>query len=185
MTTLYIEGLLNQIKTLNSAIAQPAEEAPPTNSIPAKAIHNSTFELKKLQYKTAEMEKQRQLKQPVQTKFKQESVMCSSDEINTMIDSEYLSSYNQTWGKLTTVYKLNRVNNYINNILKPKYSLSDEEIDMVKQLLHSAIKSKSLSTTHVNYDKLTGSILNIPKLIYNADEKVFILNIIPKVGAKH
>ena len=131
------------------------------------------------------MEKQRQLKQPVQNKFKQESVMCSSDEINTMIDSEYLSSYNQTWGKLTTIYKINMVNNYINNILKPKYLLSDAEIDTVKQLLHMAIKSKSLSTTHVNYDKLTATILNIPKLIYNEDEKVFILNIIPKMDEKH
>ena len=102
--------------------------------------------------------------------------MTNDNKISNFLTDESNANKSETWTKLDKTQKILRLNNYVENILKSKYNLSNEEVNNTKIYLQKAIERKNLSKAkEVVYNKDNSSITNIPFLIFNEINRIFIL----------
>ena len=101
----------------------------------------------------------------------------SNDEkITTFLESESHANKQESWIKLDKTQKLIRLNNYVDNILKEKYDLSENEINNTKKYLQKCIKKKNLQKTkEITYNKQKNFIENIPYFQFIEASRTFIL----------
>lgn len=102
--------------------------------------------------------------------------IANDNKINSFLVDESNANKAETWTKLNKTQKLLRLNNYVENVLKSKYELSDDEVNNAKNYLQKTIERKNLSKAkEVVYNKEENFIINIPFLIFNEDSRNFIL----------
>lgn len=101
----------------------------------------------------------------------------SNDEkISTFLESESHANKQESWTKLDKTQKLMRLNNYVDNILREKYNLSENEVINTKKYLQKCIERKNLQKTkEITYNKQENFIENIPYLQFIETSRTFIL----------
>ena len=101
----------------------------------------------------------------------------SNDEkITTFLESESFANKQESWTKLDKTQKIQRLNNFVDNILKEKYSLNENECITTKKYLQKCIDRKNLQKTkEIIYNKQNNFIENIPYLQFIESTRCFIL----------
>lgn len=101
----------------------------------------------------------------------------SNDEkISTFLESESHANKQESWTKLDKTQKLMRLNNYVDNILREKHNLSENEMTNAKKYLQKCIERKNLQKTkEITYNKQENFIENIPYLQFIEASRTFIL----------
>ena len=98
--------------------------------------------------------------------------------MNNLLDNEINNIFNRPWNKLEKGLRINRVNIYIDDVLKEKHTMGVVEIVKLKKLLTSALSKGILSkNTEVNYDKEMGKIKDIRILQCDEEKRQFTLKI--------
>ena len=101
----------------------------------------------------------------------------SDESMRKLLNKEKKDSFKKPWNKLDNGMKLNRLKNYIQNE-KLKNELNDDETQCLSKLLHGAYKNSKLNKNNdVIYNIETCEIESIKELIYNSDDKQYILKI--------
>ena len=101
----------------------------------------------------------------------------SDESMRKLLNKEKKDSFKKAWNKLDNGMKLNRLKNYIENE-KMKNELNEGETQCLSKLLHDAYKNSKLNKNNdVIYNIETCEIESIRDLIYNSDEKQYILKI--------
>ena len=96
--------------------------------------------------------------------------------IDSYLNKELAANKLQTWTKLDKTQKIFKLNTYVDDILKKKYNLKNENIINGKLFLSLSLDRKSLNKTKdVIYDKDTKSITNIPNLIFIEETRTFVI----------
>ena len=100
----------------------------------------------------------------------------NNEKITTFLESESYANKQESWTKLDKTQKIIRLNNYVNNILREKYNLSENEISNTKKYLQKCIERKNLQKTkEITYNKQDNFIENIPYLQFIETSRTFIL----------
>lgn len=116
--------------------------------------------------------------------IKYKSVLLSSSEdhssdingIERILETESNLSKQEPWNKLDKTIKIQKINVFVNNVLKDKFSLKDNElIDIKSFLINSLDRVKLQRAKDVEYIKETGVISNIPNLSFNQKTRKFTL----------
>ena len=83
----------------------------------------------------------------------------------------------QSWNKITKTDKINKIKNFINNVLKDKYELTEEEIVYTNIFILKLLDRKRLTKNNeITYSVEKGEIENINILLFNKDNRKFTLN---------
>jgi len=95
--------------------------------------------------------------------------------IDKFLESEYKASKTEPWSKLNKTIKIVKINSYIETLVDEN-NLSGEEISELKEYMLNCLDKKKLQhVKDVVYDKTTGSIKNIPCLVFNKTSRKFTL----------
>ena len=94
------------------------------------------------------------------------------DEIDNLnrLEAEKEQNKNETWNKLDNSSKLNKLYTYAE-----VYCLENNSSELKEYFLESIEKNKLKKVKDVEYDKVNGVILSIPRLIYNSTHKKFTI----------
>ena len=96
-------------------------------------------------------------------------------KISSYLECESSANKKETWSKLDKTQKIKHLYNYT-EILKEKDELSEEEMEVVKKYLVRCLDRKCLmKTKEVLYDKDNNKIVSIPYLIFNQEDRNYIL----------
>jgi len=95
-------------------------------------------------------------------------------EIDTLLNTEMTTHKQEQWTKLDKTDKMKRIDYYIQNSLKEKLKLSDEEAENIRKYLMSCIDCKRLKNCDIVYDRIKGEITNIPNLVPNKQRRFTI-----------
>ena len=139
-------------------------------------------ELKNIKYKTMLMNHGSPIKE---TK--------SSNELSALdkfLENEQISNGNEPWCKLNKTIKLTKILDF-SIVYSKEHEFTDQESDNLFRFLKDSIENKRLSRAKdVVYDKIAGTIKNIPSLTYvkttkhftlkNVDKRVSTLKSLPK-----
>jgi len=99
----------------------------------------------------------------------------NNQKISDFLEDESSANKKETWSKLDKTQKVMRLNEYT-NILKDKYNLNDNEYENIKKYLIRCLDRKCLmKSKEVIYDKEKNIITSIPFLIFNEENRNFIL----------
>ena len=98
-----------------------------------------------------------------------------NDKISVFLENESSANKQESWCRLDKTQKIERLNIYAES-LKEKYVLSTLEIENLKKYFIKCLDRKNLSKSkEITYDKQNNRITNIPFLIFNEDNRTFIL----------
>tara|TARA_Y100000768_G_scaffold360949_1_gene318592 strand:+ start:3296 stop:3853 length:558 start_codon:yes stop_codon:yes gene_type:complete len=101
----------------------------------------------------------------------------SEGDIQQILNKERKEVYKQSWNKLDTGMKINRIKVYIEKETKEN-NLSTKEKDKLKDLLMHACNSNRLNrNTEVSYDKEDGVIITIKSLKFNKEKREYTLDV--------
>jgi hypothetical protein len=107
----------------------------------------------------------------------------SSNDLSNLekfLENEKNNNKIEPWSKLDKTMKTKKLIQYVNKY-KSENELSDDEEKLLVIFLKDCVdKKKLIRVKDVIYDKETGSIKNIPALIYNKQKKHFTLKNIDK-----
>tara|TARA_B100001175_G_scaffold172970_1_gene146763 strand:+ start:3575 stop:4114 length:540 start_codon:yes stop_codon:yes gene_type:complete len=99
----------------------------------------------------------------------------NSFKISNYLDDESIANKKESWSKLDKTQKIKHLYNYT-EILKENDELSEEEVEDLKKYLVRCLDRKCLmKTKEVLYDKDNNKILSIPYLIFNQEDRNYIL----------
>lgn len=97
------------------------------------------------------------------------------DLIFQMVDKEKTTIYQKPWNKLEKQYKLIKLNEYC-DILQEKYTLTSNELQMLKKYIHSQLNRNNLNKkTIIIYDTDECCIKKINNFIFNESTRTFSL----------
>ena len=83
----------------------------------------------------------------------------------------------QSWNKITKTDKIKKIKNFINNNLKDKYNLTEEELVYTNLFILKLLDRKRLTKNNeITYSVENGEIENINILLFNRDNRKFTLN---------
>lgn len=75
---------------------------------------------------------------------------------------------NKSWNRISKISKIHKIYDYVDNVLKQKEDLTDDEVKELKTYLRNSIDRKNLlKSKELEYDKEKAVIINIPSLIIN------------------
>lgn len=93
--------------------------------------------------------------------------------IDMFLEKESNLNKHEPWNKLDKTDKIKQLNEYV-NVNAIKFSLNDLEIEEVKRYLIDSLDKKKLQhVKDVQYDNLSGKIINIPSLHFNTTSRKF------------
>ena len=99
------------------------------------------------------------------------------DKLNNFLEKDIQANRKGVWSKLTKTEKLKKINKYIEEDLKDKHSLTNEEIAHTKRFVVMLMERKKLSKNNdVDYDKDTGVIKSIDTILFNSSSRKFVIN---------
>tara|TARA_B100000902_G_scaffold399155_1_gene468674 strand:- start:70 stop:738 length:669 start_codon:yes stop_codon:yes gene_type:complete len=100
----------------------------------------------------------------------------NDQKISSFLENESYANKQESWTKLNKTQKFLRLNNFVDNILREKYNLSESECKTCKVYLQKCIDRKNLQKTkEVTYNKQDNFIENIPYLQFVETSRSFIL----------
>lgn len=154
---------------LNNKLTINSEKVLEDSKILKNKKTDSCQELKNIAYKT--------MLQNGNNNFIKESKNVSNNEkISNFLENESHANKNEIWSKLDKTQKIMKLNNYVDNILKIKYNLSEANCNNAKIYLQKCIERKNLQKTKdIIYNKEKNIIENIPYLHYIESNNSFIL----------
>ena len=98
-------------------------------------------------------------------------------KLDNFLFNEKKKNERQTWNKMTKTDKIKKIKYFINNTLKTKYNLNEEEISTTNFFILKLLDRKRLSKNNeIIYNIETGEIENINILFFNNDTRKFTLN---------
>ena len=131
-----------------------------------KSDKNDCQELKNIAYKTMLLNG---------TDILPDYKLKNNSNIDKFLESESNENKLESWSKLNRTQKINRLEKYV-DILKQKYDLQDKEEESTKIYLVKCLDRKCLTKSkEVTYDKEHNIITNIPYLIFNECDRIFLL----------
>lgn len=97
--------------------------------------------------------------------------------LNNFLEKDITKNKNEVWSKLTKTEKIKKINKYIDEIMREKYDLSDEEVVQGKRFILMLLERKRLSKNNdLEYDKEKGLINNIDFIMFNKTNRKFLVN---------
>ena len=100
----------------------------------------------------------------------------SLPNIESVLNMESAKYKKEPWCRLDKTTKINKINIYVNTILKKKHSLTDNEVkNVVSYLTNCLDKVKLQKVREVDYKKDQGLITNIPALFFEKTTRKFTL----------
>lgn len=100
--------------------------------------------------------------------------------LDKFLEDEKNNSKNEPWSKLNKTIKTQKILSYVENY-KTEKKLSEEEEKLLITFLRDCLDKKKLTRVKdVVYDKVTGTIKEIPALHYNKSNKHFTLKNLDK-----
>jgi len=107
----------------------------------------------------------------------------SSNDISNLdkfLENEKINNNNEPWCKLNKTNKTKKLIEFV-QLYKISKNLDNEESELLIHFLKESIDRKKLQRVKdVIYDKNTGTIINIPALVYTKSNKHFTLKNIDK-----
>ena len=95
--------------------------------------------------------------------------------INTFLEKESINNKTETWNKLDKTGKIRLLNIYVDDITN-LHNLTPADVTALKHYLIDSLDKKKLQhVKDVQCDKVTGKILAIPTLQFNAATRKFTL----------
>ena len=95
--------------------------------------------------------------------------------INTFLEKESINNKTESWNKLDKTGKIRLLNTYVDDITA-LHNLSPADVTAVKHYLVDSLDKKKLQhVKDVQCDKVTGKIIAIPTLHFNALTRKFTL----------
>ena len=96
-------------------------------------------------------------------------------KIANFLENESIANRKETWAKLDKTQKMKHIINYT-AILKERDNLSNTEIESLKKYLTRCLDRKCLiKSKEVIYDKEKNLITNIPFLVFNKEQRTYLL----------
>ena len=96
--------------------------------------------------------------------------------INSFLEKESINNKTESWNKLDKTEKIRLLTNYVNDTIADVHTLTSSDITELKQYLIDSLDKKKLQhVKDVQCDKVTGKIISIPTLHFNATTKKFTL----------
>ena len=174
-----LEKIQDMMKQKNSDLSISKETSGDTNEIKKteeikenKRVHKKPLALKDLE------NKDRLLSLKKRNNNNNTGEVVKPTTMNNLLDNEINNIFNRPWNKLEKGLRINRVNIYIEDVLKEKYTMGVVELVKLKKLLTNCLSKGGLSkNTEVNYDKDTGKIKDIRILLYDEGKRQFSLKI--------
>jgi len=174
-----LEKIQDMMKQKNSDLSISKETSGDTNEIKKteeikenKRVHKKPLALKDLE------NKDRLLSLKKRNNNNNTGEVVKPTTMNNLLDNEINNIFNRPWNKLEKGLRINRVNIYIEDVLKEKYTMGVAELVKLKKLLTNCLSKGGLSkNTEVNYDKDTGKIKDIRILLYSEEKRQFSLKI--------
>lgn len=107
-----------------------------------------------------------------------ESTVDTSEEaINNFLNLDIENNKKGIWSKLTKTEKTKKIKNYVNNVLKPEYNLTDEEMATATRFFTITMERKKLSKNNeLTYNQDDGLIEQIGGLNFNTDTRRFTIS---------
>jgi hypothetical protein len=107
-----------------------------------------------------------------------ESTVDTSEEaINNFLNMDIENNKRGIWSKLTKTEKTKKIKNYVNNVLKPEYNLTEEEMATATRFFTITMERKKLSKNNeLTYNQDEGLIEQIGGLNFNTDTRRFTIN---------
>jgi hypothetical protein len=103
------------------------------------------------------------------------------EEIDQMLTNETTMNKAEPWNKLGKTTKLKIITEYIDNTISSLHNLNQTEKDDLAQYLNLCIDKKKLQhVKDVQYNKVSGKLVTIPHLLFNATTRKFTLKRIEK-----
>ena len=100
--------------------------------------------------------------------------------LDKFLENEKINNVNEHWCKLNKTIKTKKLIEFANNYKNTK-ELNDEEYDLLINFFKSCLeKKKLLRVKDVVYDKINGTIKDVPALCYTKLNKHFTLKNIDK-----
>jgi len=148
----------------STSTSTSASTSAPTSA--STEYSDECFELKNINYKTMLM-----TKKPIIVTKPTSHV----ENIDEFLENEKNSNKSDHWCKLSTTLKTQKITEFVDTY-KMKNSMLDEDADKLLVFLKDCISRKKLyRVKDVNYDTSTGTINDIPVLIYNKTSRRFTL----------
>ena len=97
------------------------------------------------------------------------------DTINSYLEKESSNNKNESWNKLDKTGKIKLLNIYVDSIIETHHLTANEVDELKKYLIDSLDKKKLQHVKDVHCDKITGKIISIPTLHFNAGVRKFTL----------
>ena len=107
-----------------------------------------------------------------------ESTVDTSEEaINNFLNMDIENNKRGIWSKLTKTEKTKKIKNYVNNVLKPEYNLTDEEMATATRFFTITMERKKLSKNNeLTYNQDEGLIEQIGGLNFNTETRRFTIS---------
>ena len=107
-----------------------------------------------------------------------ESTVDTSEEaINNFLNMDIENNKRGIWSKLTKTEKTKKIKNYVNNVLKPEYNLTEDEMATATRFFTITMERKKLSKNNeLTYNQDEGLIEQIGGLNFNTDTRRFTIN---------
>jgi hypothetical protein len=107
-----------------------------------------------------------------------ESTVDTSEEaINNFLNMDIENNKRGIWSKLTKTEKTKKIKNYVNNVLKPEYNLTEEEMATATRFFNITMERKKLSKNNeLTYNQDEGLIEQIGGLNFNTDTRRFTIS---------
>jgi len=101
--------------------------------------------------------------------------------LETFLSEEMKNNESEPWCKLNKTIKIQKMVEFVENY-KTEHILNDEESQILMNFLKECLdKKKLLRVKDVVYDKIKGTITDIPSLVYNKPVKHFTLKNMDKL----
>jgi len=172
-----LEKIQDMMKQKNSDLSMGKETNDDINKKTEEIKENKRVHKKPLALKDLE-NKDRLLSLKKRNNNNNTGEVVKTTTMNNLLDNEINNIFNRPWNKLEKGLRINRVNIYIDDVLKEKHTMGVVEIVKLKKLLTSALSKGVLSkNTEVNYDKDTGKIKDIRILLYSEEKRQFTLKL--------
>jgi len=122
------------------------------------------IELKNIKYKTMLLSPENSTIIDYKTKH-------NFTNLDDLIKQDKLHTETLPWSKLNRTMKLGKLNEFVENYSETHDMNSNEKNELIK-LLHESLNKKQLQKVKdINYDKNTGTIKNIPNLVFNNNSR--------------
>ena len=107
-----------------------------------------------------------------------ESTVDTSEEaINNFLNMDIENNKRGIWSKLTKTEKTKKIKNYVNNVLKPEYNLTEEEMATATRFFNITMERKKLSKNNeLTYNQDDGLIEQIGGLNFNTETRRFTIS---------